>query len=419
MEKNRPLSWGEAAPTGEREMGPAEDRLLGIGRLQASNGELKSVLGSLRAALSSGTMNEQEALQAREQEQAILDELLDREVLAAEVALGLAPRKVARVRRKSDWTVDELYDARFPRPKWIVPELLPTGLASLAGRPKVGKSWLALQLAAAVAWGGRFLDQDVEHGPVLFIALEDPPRRLRERLRRLRVERGAPIQFYTEWPPLNPGAGGLEELHGCLAEWQPRLVVIDTLARSFGRRIEWNSVSEATAALAGLQVVALEHDCCVLAVDHHRKPGALPDVIDGILGSTGKAAVIDTAWGLYKDRGRRGATLKVTGRDIDERELAVQFDDYTSCWQYMGDANASAPTEAEQEVYELVEEMGEADAGTLAQELSKDRSGVSKVLRRLRAKGQIASREVAASQGKGKKVLFYIPENHAEFSRCT
>jgi hypothetical protein len=398
-------------------MGQAKDRLLGMGWLSASNEGLKSTLARVRAALSGGTMSGQEALQARQQEQAILDELLDREARAAVASLGLPPRKVARVPRKSDWTVDELYDARFPEPKWIVPGLLPTGLASLAGRPKVGKSWLALQLAAAVAEGGRFLERQVERGEVLFIALEDPPRRLRERLRSLRVEPGAPIRFCTDWPPLNPGAGGLEDLHGCLTEWQPRLVVIDTLARACGRRLEWNSVRCATAALAGLQVVAQEHDCCVLTVDHHKKPGALPDVIDDILGSTGKAAVIDTAWGLYKDRGRQGATLKVTGRDIDERELAVHFDDYTICWQYMG--NGQARTTAEQEVYELLQEMGEADAGTLAQELSKDRSGVSKVLRRLRSKGQIASREVAASQGKGKKVLFHIPDNHADLSRCT
>ena len=40
-----------------------------------------------------------------------------------------------------------LLTATWPEPVWVVPELLPAGLAFLAGRPKLGKSWLALQIA--------------------------------------------------------------------------------------------------------------------------------------------------------------------------------------------------------------------------------------------------------------------------------
>ena len=65
------------------------------------------------------------------------------------------------------FTVDELLNADLPEQKWLVNELIPVGLVSLAGRPKVGKSWMALQLAVAVATGGRFLDKQVEQGAVL------------------------------------------------------------------------------------------------------------------------------------------------------------------------------------------------------------------------------------------------------------
>jgi hypothetical protein len=75
----------------------------------------------------------------------------------------------------------------------------------------------------------------------------------------------------------------------------------------------------------------------------------------------------------------------VTGRDIDDRELAVQFHGSTSCWRCLGDADAPARSEAEQEVYELLEEMGEADAGMLAKGLSKHRTSMLKTLKRLRA----------------------------------
>ena len=57
--------------------------------------------------------------------------------------------------RRPRWTMAELMAAGFPRAGWVVPGLLPTGLSTLAGRPKMGKSWLALQVACAVGAGGR------------------------------------------------------------------------------------------------------------------------------------------------------------------------------------------------------------------------------------------------------------------------
>ena len=49
------------------------------------------------------------------------------------------------------------------------------------------------------------------------------------------------------------------------------------------------------------------------------RPGLAEPLARRYAGSTGKAAVIDTAWGLYKEHSRRGATLKGTGRDMGDR----------------------------------------------------------------------------------------------------
>ena len=62
---------------------------------------------------------------------------------------------------------------------------------------------------------------------------------------------------------------------------------------------------------------------------------------------------------------------------------------------------------------ESLEEMGEADAGTLANGLSKDRSNAYRALKRLQAKGYVQSREVPAIQGGGKRVVFWIPQEDA------
>jgi hypothetical protein len=55
--------------------------------------------------------------------------------------------EAAAAKSRSFYTARELLGTKFPEPRWIVPDILPEGLTPLAGRPKVGKSWLALQIA--------------------------------------------------------------------------------------------------------------------------------------------------------------------------------------------------------------------------------------------------------------------------------
>ncbi len=84
---------------------------------------------------------------------------------------------------RTSWTDREILTAVFPEPNWIVKGLIPEGLTVLGGRPKVGKSWMLLQIALSVQCGGRFLETQVEPGDVLYLALEDNGRRLQERMR--------------------------------------------------------------------------------------------------------------------------------------------------------------------------------------------------------------------------------------------
>ena len=64
------------------------------------------------------------------------------------------------------FTAESLMAMDFPEIIWVVPELLPTGAALLAGKPKFGKSWLALGLCAAVGYGGKALSTWDESPPV-------------------------------------------------------------------------------------------------------------------------------------------------------------------------------------------------------------------------------------------------------------
>ena len=102
--------------------------------------------------------------------------------------LVLSARPWARADLPALITSLELTNKTFEPPAWIVEGILPdNGLAILAGKPKLGKSWFALQLACSLSAGGVMLGNiPVSNLPTLFLALEDTERRLQDRIEKVR-----------------------------------------------------------------------------------------------------------------------------------------------------------------------------------------------------------------------------------------
>src|SRR5215471_17442581 len=126
----------------------------------------------------------------------------------------------------------ELARLDLPEPHWAVPGIWPEGVVLLVGKSKLGKSWLVLDIALAVAEGGVAWGKiEVEQGDVLYLALEDSKRRLQDRLRTLRkddVPEG--ITLRTRAPRSNEGGIQL------VLDWldrhpRARLVIIDVLGK--------------------------------------------------------------------------------------------------------------------------------------------------------------------------------------------
>lgn len=82
-------------------------------------------------------------------------------------------------------SAEDLLSTPIPPTKWIIPGLLPAGLALFAGPSKAGKSWLTLWLCLQVAQGKPVWGREVEPRTVLYLSLEDTLNRLQERLFRL------------------------------------------------------------------------------------------------------------------------------------------------------------------------------------------------------------------------------------------
>jgi len=288
---------------------------------------------------------------------------------------------------KTLWTVAELYAAAFAAPRMMVEDLLSPGLTILAGRPKLGKSWLALQIAVAVGTGGCVLGLRATRGRVLFLALEDTPRRLRDRLQKQDVPDDAAVTFATAWEPLSQQ--GLVDLMVEAANGYS-LIIVDTLSRAIGRADQMDA-SDMTLLMSGLQRLAMRYDLALLLIDHHRKlgPASTADPVDDIFGSTAKAGVVDAALGLYKQRSEPGAVLKITGRDLCERELALQWDPVHFGWGAQGDAQEIEHSVRQQAVLETLGTLGKAQVRDLADATGQDRSNLFRRLQSLLQSGQV------------------------------
>lgn len=106
-------------------------------------------------------------------------------------------------------SAEELLSTPLPPVKWIIPGLLPAGLALFAGPSKAGKSWLTLWLCLQIAQGNPVWNREIEPRTVIYFSLEDtfnrlldcsiPWVRLRGKQAEIRTENGQATQrVYSE-----------------------------------------------------------------------------------------------------------------------------------------------------------------------------------------------------------------------------
>jgi AAA domain len=220
------------------------------------------------------------------------------------------------------WSAVELLNTEFPEPRWAVPGIVAEGVNLLAGAPKLGKSWMALNLAIAVASGGRALGHvQVEQGPVLYLALEDTPRRLQSRLRMVLGDDPASdgLEFWTRCESIPDG--GADRIRTWLDNYpDARLVIIDVLTRMRGRVSDRSDRYQADYhAMAAIKTIADDYSVPFL-VPHHTRKADAEDFLETVSGSHGLAGAADAVAVLKRSRGSADAVLKITGRDVQEAQ---------------------------------------------------------------------------------------------------
>lgn len=292
----------------------------------------------------------------------------------------------------------ELMEREFEPIRWTVPGLIPEGLILLAGKPKVGKSWLALHLCHAVAFesGGYALGQiEVEPGKAVYYGLEDSERRLQERLKGISCGLPIPGNLFISNHLERLDTGGLEEIEAFLEDnLETRLVVIDTLARVKPRtRRNTDAYETDTEIMGGLQALAMRHGVTVLVVHHMRKNVKdADDVFDGVLGSTGLTGTADATVLVQRGRQSKEIVMHITGRDVEEQQLSVKFDLSDRVpFNLMGTTEEVHMSDTRKEILEYLEENGLTGPKELSKALGKNYSTTKVMLRKMLADGVIVS----------------------------
>lgn len=296
----------------------------------------------------------------------------------------------------SVYTLHDLQGRTFPELQHVVGNLIVEGTTLLAARPKVGKTWFCLDAAIGVASGHECLGgYQCAEGDVLYLALEDNPRRMQRRADKL-IGLGAwprRLQVSHTWPRADEGGVDMIERWAQGVD-RPLLVVIDVLQR-FRRAMKGGKESYGTDydAIGALTTLCGTYQgLAVIIVHHTRKSEAFDDPLDAISGTTGLGAAPDTELVIVKTKGGAGGgsstSLYGRGRDVDELDKALSFDKEKCRWTILGDRDQVQSSSERRAVLDTLgaEMMKPTD---LADELGRSAQSVRQMLRRLRKKGEV------------------------------
>ena len=288
------------------------------------------------------------------------------------------------------FTSEALMDQTFDPPKWVIEDLIPEGLTVLAGAPKIGKSWLSLQIANAVATGEPLFGRKASKQEGVFVlALEDNPRRLQLRMDKGKFKPSKQLNFAVEFPL---GPRGLAEYLN--QNNDIKLVIIDTLAIFLPAQSNrgQNAYDSDVGRMRQLHSIVKNMNVSIIVI-HHDKQSEEGDWANKISGSSGIIGTADTLMRLsVTKRGSKEGNLQVTGRDVEDVELSLKLEESLMHWCIDKKRDEKPLPPLHKEVLNLIPDAPETTSSkSISESLSKEQSQISEILTKLRNAGHIES----------------------------
>lgn len=236
------------------------------------------------------------------------------------------------------YSVPDLTPEEKKPPEFIVDGMIPCGMTFLSGAPKIRKSFMALQIASAVATGSPFLSHNTTQCDVAYLDLEGSKSRVSFRAERMSMK--IPRNVFITNSIKERLADGLVDKLRQLHRARPsiRLIIIDTYSRARGsyKNFGVNAYDADVALLEPVQRMALEENIAVVFIHHDKKgAGFASDSFERLSGTMGISGSSDCVINLVAD-GKRfdgKATMEYTPRDAKGGEIKLVFDERFGEWQ--------------------------------------------------------------------------------------
>lgn len=246
-------------------------------------------------------------------------------------------------------TGHELKTMTFPVVEWAVDGLIPEGLTILAGDEKFGKSLMAIDLCLGVATGTAVMgSRECKQGDSFYISLEDPLRRVRDRIEKQRD--AWPEAFHVVTQVEGPDIKPLVTVFDDMAITYPnlRLIVVDVMNHITPEN-QKSTVSDyqfTNKFLQPLQKWANSHHIALVMITHKRKEsiGNSDNPFNGIMGSKGITSSADTlimvssnyekSKLVKKDPSLPDGFMHIKGREMGGEEFALEFDTEALRWVF-------------------------------------------------------------------------------------
>ncbi len=265
---------------------------------------------------------------------------------------------------------------RLPRPalEWTIQRLVPRpGLVVLMGPPKVGKSYLALQVAFAVARGEAFLGQPTTQGVVWYLQLDTSEFMWRVRLQDLEdagTNITGPVKMAhpEEIPrPYNVLTTAFQTyIRNALKQEEPSMIIIDVL-----RKAHSADENDSTEMKRAFDVINDLFQGRSLFIVHHtrkiKEDTENPDPNSLSRGSSFITGEADALWLLFNGK------LKVISRFDDDRTYSCKQDE-TGLWKFADEYHIA---QSRSHVFSLCKEFLDLTHNKIAP-IAKERWGMSR-----------------------------------------
>ena len=292
-------------------------------------------------------------------------------------------------RRKPLVTIaaDSLMTKEIEPTNWIIESILASGLTIFAGPPKAGKSLLSLSLSLSVANGLPALGYNkfqTKKGDVIYCALEDPERRLQERLGKMMYGMGLDQPGNIEICfTMDPLGGDMFQLEDYLQKRpETKLVIVDVWSRAKQEiKNAGNAYFTEYKILAPIQSFALKHNIALVLVHHTNKSDYNASIYDAISGTRAIQAAADTI--MIMDKKGQDLELIVEGRDVGKQDYILTFDEANLLWSYDGIPISPSLKPEQRKVVNLLIEKGTCTTKEIAKHLDKQRGATDGIMKRM------------------------------------